>query len=82
MLVVGGQLLQLWRNLRAGVFGSRLALRLVLLFVLVAVPAGRAGVRGIGAIPRAAASKAGSTSAWIARSMAGSTSAGARSIIC
>ncbi|HKP65150.1 MAG TPA: PAS domain-containing sensor histidine kinase, partial [Casimicrobiaceae bacterium] len=36
MLVVGGQLLQLWRNLRAGVFGSRLALRLVLLFVLVA----------------------------------------------
>jgi len=36
MLVVGGQLLQLWRNLRAGVFGSRLALRLVMLFVLVA----------------------------------------------
>ena len=36
MLVVGGQLLQLWRNLRAGVFGSRLALRLVLLFALVA----------------------------------------------
>jgi len=36
MLVVGGQVLQLWRNLRAGVFGSRLALRLVLLFVLVA----------------------------------------------
>ena len=37
MLVVGGQLLQLWRNLRSGVFGSRLALRLVLLFALVAL---------------------------------------------
>lgn len=37
MLVVGGQLLQLRRSLRAGVFGSRLALRLVLLFSLVAV---------------------------------------------
>ena len=37
MLVVGGQLLQLRRNLRSGVFGSRLALRLVLLFSLVAV---------------------------------------------
>jgi nitrogen fixation/metabolism regulation signal transduction histidine kinase len=37
MLVVGGQLLQLWRNLRSGVFGSRLALRLVLLFSLVAI---------------------------------------------
>src|SRR5690349_7016895 len=37
MLVVGGQLLNLWRNLRSGVFGSRLALRLVLLFSLVAV---------------------------------------------
>src|SRR5690348_4246456 len=36
MLVVGGQLLNLWRNLRAGVFGLRLALRLVLLFALVA----------------------------------------------
>ena len=35
MLIVGGQLLRLWRNLRAGVFGSRLALRLVLLFALV-----------------------------------------------
>jgi nitrogen fixation/metabolism regulation signal transduction histidine kinase len=37
MLVVGGQLLQLWRSLKAGIFGSRLALRLVLLFSLVAV---------------------------------------------
>ncbi len=37
MLVVGGQLLQLRRNLKTGVFGSRLALRLVLLFSLVAV---------------------------------------------
>ncbi len=37
MLVVGGQLLQLRRNLVSGVFGSRLALRLVLLFSLVAV---------------------------------------------
>ena len=36
MLIVGGQLLQLWRSLRSGVFGSRLALRLVLLFALVA----------------------------------------------
>ena len=53
MLVVGGQLLQLWRNLRAGVFGSRLALRLVLAVRARRVPAGRARVRGIGAIPRA-----------------------------
>ncbi|HXT03872.1 MAG TPA: PAS domain-containing sensor histidine kinase, partial [Casimicrobiaceae bacterium] len=37
MLIVGGQLLQLWRKLRSGVFGSRLALRLVLLFSLVAI---------------------------------------------
>ena len=37
MLVVGGQLLQLWRSLRSGIFGSRLALRLVLLFSLVAI---------------------------------------------
>ena len=37
MLVVSGQLLQLWRNLVHGVFGSRLALRLVLLFSLVAI---------------------------------------------
>lgn len=37
MLVVGWQLWQLRRNRRAGVFGSRLAVRLVLLFALVAV---------------------------------------------
>ena len=37
MLVVAWQLLQLRRNLKAGVFGSRLALRLVFLFVVVAV---------------------------------------------
>ncbi|MDQ6619455.1 MAG: ATP-binding protein [Pseudomonadota bacterium] len=37
MLLVGYQLLRLRRNLKAGVFGSRLALRLVLLFSLVAV---------------------------------------------
>ncbi|HZQ63491.1 MAG TPA: ATP-binding protein, partial [Casimicrobiaceae bacterium] len=37
MLLVGYQLLRLRRNLRSGVFGSRLALRLVLLFSLVAV---------------------------------------------
>jgi nitrogen fixation/metabolism regulation signal transduction histidine kinase len=37
MLVVAGQLIQLRRNLRSGVFGSRLALRLVLLFSLVAI---------------------------------------------
>ena len=37
MLVVGWQLWQLRRNLKAGIFGSRLALRLVLLFALVAI---------------------------------------------
>jgi nitrogen fixation/metabolism regulation signal transduction histidine kinase len=37
MLVVGWQLVQLRRNLKRGVFGSRLAIRLVLLFALVAV---------------------------------------------
>ncbi len=37
MLLVGYQLWRLRRNLRAGVFGSRLAVRLVLLFALVAV---------------------------------------------
>ena len=37
MLVVVLQLLQLWRSWRRGVFGSRLALRLVLLFSLVAI---------------------------------------------
>ena len=37
MLIVGWQLWQLRRKLRAGVFGSRLAVRLVLLFALVAV---------------------------------------------
>ena len=36
MLVVAGQLLGLWRQWKNGVFGSRLALRLVLLFALVA----------------------------------------------
>jgi nitrogen fixation/metabolism regulation signal transduction histidine kinase len=37
MLVVAGQVLQLWSKWKSGVFGSRLALRLVLLFALVAV---------------------------------------------
>ncbi len=37
MLIVGWQLLQLRRNLASGVFGSRLAVRLVLFFALVAV---------------------------------------------
>ncbi len=37
MSVVGWQLWRLRRNLKAGVFGSRLAVRLVLLFALVAV---------------------------------------------
>ena len=37
MLVVGGQVLQLWRRWKSGVFGSRLALRLVVLFSLVAI---------------------------------------------
>jgi nitrogen fixation/metabolism regulation signal transduction histidine kinase len=37
MVVVGVQLLQLWKKRKAGVFGSRLAVRLVLLFASVAV---------------------------------------------
>jgi nitrogen fixation/metabolism regulation signal transduction histidine kinase len=37
MVLVGYQLWRLSRNLKAGVFGSRLAVRLVLLFALVAV---------------------------------------------
>ncbi len=37
MLLVGYQLWRLSRNLKAGVFGSRLALRLVLFFAMVAV---------------------------------------------
>src|SRR5204862_8040669 len=37
MTVVGAQLWQLWRKRRSGVFGSRLAVRLVLVFALVAV---------------------------------------------
>jgi nitrogen fixation/metabolism regulation signal transduction histidine kinase len=37
MAVVGTQLWQLWRKRRTGVFGSRLAVRLVLVFALVAV---------------------------------------------
>jgi two-component system, NtrC family, nitrogen regulation sensor histidine kinase NtrY len=37
MLLVGVQLWRLSRNLKAGIFGSRLAVRLVLLFALVAV---------------------------------------------
>ena len=40
MGLVGYQLLRLRRNLKAGVFGSRLAVRLVLLFSLVAVVPG------------------------------------------
>lgn len=40
MLIVGWQLLRLRRSLRRGVFGSRLAVRLVLLFALVAVVPG------------------------------------------
>src|SRR5207249_12153122 len=37
MLLVGYQLYRLRKNLKRGVFGSRLAVRLVLLFALVAV---------------------------------------------
>ena len=37
MLVVGWQLWQLRRNLKAGIFGSRLAVRLVFLFAVVAL---------------------------------------------
>src|SRR4030095_7451449 len=37
MLLGGVRLHRLWKNLKAGVFGSRLAVRLVLLFSLVAV---------------------------------------------
>jgi two-component system, NtrC family, nitrogen regulation sensor histidine kinase NtrY len=40
MLVVGTEFLQLRRRLKQGVFGSRLALRLVLLFSLVAIVPG------------------------------------------
>jgi nitrogen fixation/metabolism regulation signal transduction histidine kinase len=40
MAVVAGALLQLWRRWKRGVFGSRLALRLVLLFSLVAIVPG------------------------------------------
>jgi nitrogen fixation/metabolism regulation signal transduction histidine kinase len=40
MVLVAYQLLRLWRNLKTGVFGSRLALRLVLFFALVAVVPG------------------------------------------
>jgi nitrogen fixation/metabolism regulation signal transduction histidine kinase len=40
MGLVGYQLLRLWRNLRSGVFGSRLAVRLVLFFAFVAVVPG------------------------------------------
>jgi len=40
MVLVGYQLWRLRRNLKAGVFGSRLAIRLVLLFSLVAVVPG------------------------------------------
>src|SRR5947207_8068112 len=40
MGLVGYQLWRLRRNLKAGVFGSRLAIRLVLLFALVAVVPG------------------------------------------
>ena len=40
MLLVGYQLLRLRRNLRRGVFGSRLAVRLVFLFALVALVPG------------------------------------------
>ncbi len=40
MVLVGYQLWRLRRNLKAGVFGSRLAVRLVLLFALVAVVPG------------------------------------------
>jgi nitrogen fixation/metabolism regulation signal transduction histidine kinase len=35
--LVGYQVARLWRNLRTGVFGSRIAMRLVLFFALVAV---------------------------------------------
>jgi nitrogen fixation/metabolism regulation signal transduction histidine kinase len=38
--LVGYQMVRLWRNLRSGVFGSRLAMRLVLFFALVAVVPG------------------------------------------
>jgi len=37
MAVVGTQLWQLWKKRRSGIFGSRLAVRLVLVFALVAV---------------------------------------------
>ena len=42
----------------------------------------RARLRGVGAVPRARASRAGSTCAWTARSRAASTSAATRSTTC
>lgn len=52
MGLVAYQLLRLRRNLKAGVFGSRLAARLVLLFALVAVLPGALGlgVKGMAAV--------------------------------
>ena len=52
MLVVGWQLWQLRRNLKAGVFGSRLAVRLVLAVRAGRGAAGRARLRGVGAVHR------------------------------
>ncbi len=69
MLLVGVQLWRLSRNLKAGVFGSRLAVRLVLLFALVAVLPGASSTRSR-CNSWARASRAGSTCASMARSKA------------
>ena len=81
MLLVGWQLAQLYRRYKEGVFGTRLALRLVLLFVFVAVLPG-ALVYAVSVQFWARASRAGSTSVSTVRLKAVSALARARSTIC
>ena len=52
MAVVGYLLWRLKRRLKAGLFGSRLALRLLLIFSLMAILPGCAGVWRLCAVPR------------------------------
>ena len=68
------QLVTLRRKLKSGVFGSKLTLRLVLLFALMAVVPG-ALVYGVSVQFMTRSSSRGSTCAWTRRSKAGSTSA-------
>ena len=80
MAVVGAQLWQLWRKRRSGVFGSRLAVRLVLVFALVAVLPG-ALVYAASVLFIGRSIEAGSTCGSTARSKADSISAATRSTI-